>query len=100
MFEHIVVTGSRNRCSVQGLHWPSFASATRITMTTLLSIFIAHDRVRITKGTLHGFTATVMDIVAPGKLALSVHDLPQGRALVVDDDWVEPCEAIPTKVTG
>jgi hypothetical protein len=39
---------------------------------------------------MHGFTATVTEVVAHGKLSLSLDDFPQGRALVVDDDWVEP----------
>jgi hypothetical protein len=61
-------------------------------MTPVLSAFVSQDRVRITQGPLHGFTATVVDFPSPGKLALVLDALGDNRRVIVADDWVELCE--------
>jgi len=61
-------------------------------MTTLLSIFVPDDRVRITEGPMHGFDATVLAISAPGKLVLAVDGFDTGHPVIVRDESVDLCK--------
>ena len=56
------------------------------------SIFVPHDRVFIMSGPLHGFSATVLGVAAPGRLQLTIDGFNERSRFIVADTDVEPCK--------
>jgi transcription antitermination factor NusG len=62
-------------------------------MPKLLPVFAPGDRVRIASGILHGFTATVVAVERPERVAVAVDQLEGAAAVIVRGEFLERCEA-------